>query len=180
MYKNYIIQTESISSGGYKMDSTVLQSIQIRKDFFEKYYTVSSETQPYVDEFINELYALGENCNNSLEFEEKFASQGFQERFNNLLVRCTPKPYQMTEEEKATAGETANQIFEEDRERIIDEAVEEAVDYTSVMASEELLAIKRKMMIEAGVYDEYSRISNKVDIAKGAGSFIKGLFKKKK
>lgn len=35
-------------------------------------------------------------------------------------------------------------------------------------------------MIEAGVFDEYTRVSNAIDDAGRVGKFIGGLFKKKK
>ncbi len=162
------------------MDSSITQCIKVRRDFFEKYYIVPPEVMPEVDAFLLKLEELGGQSPNAQVFEEKFAANGLQEYMNNILVRCTPKPYEMTGEERVVAQQVANEIFEEDRERIEHEAKEEAIDYISVMAKEELISQKHKAMIEMGIYDDYTRASNAVDIAKNMGGFVKNIFKKKK
>lgn len=162
------------------MDCAVLQCIQVRKDFFEKYYTVPSEVKPEVDAFLASLYTLGEQAKDSVDFEAKFAAEGFQDRLTGLLVRCTPKPYEMTAEEKKASNETAKELFKEDRGRIVKEAAAETVDYGTVMAKEELIAVKRQIMVEAGVYDDYTRATNAADMITETGGFLKNLFKKKK
>jgi len=162
------------------MDSSIIQCIQIRKDFFEKYYSVPDEMQSEVNAFIGELYSIGEQSNDAQEFETKFAAHNLQERFNAILMRCTPKPYNMSKEEKAVSKDIAKEIFTEDRPRIIKEEVEEALDYTTVMAEEKVAEQRRKAMIEMGVYDEYTRVTNKIEMLKDAGGLLKNLFKKKK
>ena len=86
----------------------------------------------------------------------------------------------MTNEDKLHSKETAKEIFKEDRSRIIKEAAEEAVEHATIMAHEELIAKRRELMIEEGVFDEYTRASNAADIITESGSFLKNLFKKKK
>ena len=107
---------------------------------------------------------MGESCSDSTEFESKFISSGLSEQFNNLLNCCTPKAYKMTDEEKQYSKSIAKDV----------------VDTIAVEAKEEAHAIKRKVMIEAGVFDEYTRVSNAIDDAGRVGKFIGGLFKKKK
>ena len=162
------------------MNDAVMQCIQIRKDFFEKYYSVPSDVQPDVDAFFGQMNTLAEQVNDAPDFEVKFAQNGFQERLNSLLMRCTPKPYKMTKEDKAVAKETAKEIFKEDRSRIIKEAAAEALDYATVMIEEEAIAQRRESMIEAGVYDDYTRVTNAIDMAKDVGGLFKSMFKKKK
>lgn len=162
------------------MDGAIIQCIQIRVDFFEKYYSVPSELEPEVTGFVARMKALGEQSTDAQDFEAKFAAQGLQEQMNSVLMRCRPKPYNMTEAEQAAAKEAAKEIFMEDRSRIAEEAAAEAADYAAVMGGEEIASLKRRAMVEAGVYDEYTRVSNAIDIAKDAGGLFKGLFKKKK
>lgn len=162
------------------MDSSVRQCIQIRVDFFQKYYSVPENVRPDVDAFVDRMNALGEQAADAQAFEAAFAREGLQEQLNALLVRCTPKPYQMTAEEKSTVREAAKEIFKEDRSRILKEAAEDALDYASVMAEEELITQRRKAMIEMGVYDDYTRASNAVEMAKEAGGLLKNLFRRKK
>ena len=86
----------------------------------------------------------------------------------------------MTNEEKQHSKETAKEIFKEDRSRIVKEAAAEVVEHATIMADEDLIAMRREAMIEAGVFDEYTRVSNAIDIITESGSFLKNLFKKKK
>ena len=162
------------------MDSSVLQCIQVRVDFFTKYYDVPETVKAHVDAFTRDMYTLGETVENAQEFEAQFAAKGFQERLNGLLMRCAPKPYQMTKEEKTAAKETAKEIFREDRGRIIKEAGMEALDYVSVMAEEEVIARSREKMIEMDIHDDVTRVGNAVDMAVDAGKLFKKLFGKRK
>ena len=162
------------------MDNSIIQCINVRKDFFEKYYLVPQDVKPEVEAFLLKLEELGNQSSDAQDFEAKFAENGLQECMNNILVKCSPKPYEMTAEDKAFANQTANEIYQEDRERIERETKEEVVDYVSVMAKEELIAQRRNAMIQMGVHDEFTRASNAVDIAKNVGGVFKNIFKKKK
>ena len=162
------------------MNDYVKQCVDSRVDFFDKYYTVPAELKPEVEAFINEINQLGDAATDAVDFENRFASSELSERFNNLLTRCIPKAYNMTNEEKQHSKETAKEIFKEDRSRIIKEATEEAVEHAAIIANEELIAKRREAMIESGVFDEYTRASNAVDVIGESGSFLKKLFKKKK
>ena len=161
------------------MDNGVMQCIRVREDFFEKYYTVPAGAKADVDSFVQSLYALGEGAADAQDFEAKFAAQGYQDRFNGLLLRCTPKAYQMTAEEKAQSRATAKEIFREDRSRIVKEAAQDVLDSALVMAEEEHIAKRREAMIEAGVFDDYTRKTNAVDMMTETGGLLKRLFRKK-
>ena len=162
------------------MDSSIIQCINVRKDFFEKYYSVPEAVRADADAFVEEMYAIGHVSRDATEFEAKFALSGLQERMNSILVRCTPRPYKMTAEEKQTAKETAKEIFREDRSRILREAAVEAVDFAAVMAEEEIIAKSRRTMIDAGVHDDYTRASNAADMVRDPGGFFKSLFRRNK
>ena len=162
------------------MNENVKISVNARVDFFDKYYTVPQGLEPEVQAFISEINALGEGCADCPQFEAEFASRGLSDKFNSLLTRCTPKAYQMTKEEKQFAKETAKQMFKENRSEIIKHEINEAADHIMVEVEEELIAQKRKVMIEKGVYDDYTRASNYIDMAQDTTSFLGGLFKKKK
>jgi len=162
------------------MNDYIKQCVNSRVDFFDKYYTVPAELKPEVEAFIDDINQLGNAATDAVDFENKFASSELSERFNSLLTRCIPKAYNMTNEEKQHSKETAKEIFKEDRSRIVKEAAAEVVDHATIMADEELIAMRREAMIEAGVFDEYTRVSNAIDIMTESGSFLKKLFKKKK
>lgn len=160
------------------MDQTILSCIKTRTDFFETYYTVPENARDEVARFAEELTRLGEVSADATDFEARFAAGGMQERFVALLARCQPKPYTMTDGERAHAEQTARQMAQEDRGRRLRQAGEEALDYASVMAQEELIARGREAMIEAGVHDEYTRATNAADVARSAQNLLKGLFRK--
>ena len=162
------------------MNEYVQQCVSSRVDFFDKYYTVPIELKPEVEAFINEINQLGDTATDAVDFENKFASSELNERFNSLLTRCIPKAYNMTNEEKQHSKETAKEIFKEDRSRIIKEAAAEVVDHAAVMATEELIAKRREKMIEEGVFDEYTKVTNVIDYTTDGVKFFKKLFKKKK
>ena len=162
------------------MNDYIKQCVNSRVDFFDKYYTVPAELKPEVEAFIDDINQLGNVATDAVEFESKFVLSGLSERFNNLLTRCIPKAYNMTAEEKQHSRETAKEIFKEDRSRIVKEAAAEVVEHAAIMANEDLIAMRREAMIEAGVFDEYTRVSNATEIITESGSFLKKLFKKKK
>ena len=162
------------------MNEYVQQCVSSRVDFFDKYYTVPEELKFEVEAFVREINQLGNLVTDAVEFENKFVSSGLSERFNNLLTRCIPKAYNMTAEEKQHSKETAKEIFKEDRSRIIKEAAAEVVDHAAVMATEERIAKRREKMIEEGVFDEYTKVTNVIDYTTDGVKFFKKLFKKKK
>ena len=162
------------------MNTDIQSCINTRTSFFEQYYDIPREVQPEVDAFVNDMMNLGENSQDAQDFEAKFASEGFQKRFTDIIVKCTPKAYKMTAEDKAHSKEVAKEIFQEDRKRIIKEAAEEVLDYATVAAEEEMIAQRRKAMIDADVFDDYTCATNAVDMAKDVGGLFKNLFKKKK
>ena len=162
------------------MNEYVQQCVSSRVDFFDKYYTVPDELKFEVEAFVQEINQLGNLVTDAVEFENKFVSSGLSERFNNLLTRCIPKAYNMTAEEKQHSKETAKEIFKEDRSRIIKEAAAEVADHAAVMATEELIAKRREEMIEEGVFDEYTKVTNVIDYTTDGVKFFKKLFKRKK
>ena len=162
------------------MNDYIKQCVTSRVDFFDKYYTVPEELKPEVETFVREINQLGNSVTDAVEFENKFVLSGLSERFNNLLTRCIPKAYNMTAEEKQHSRETAKEIFKEDRSRIIKETAADVVDHAAVTVTEELIAKRREKMIEADVFDEYTKVTNVIDFATDGGNFFKNIFKRKK
>lgn len=162
------------------MDSGVKMCVDARLNMFSQYYTVPENVAADVDAFCRELTILGESSPDVAAFEEAFASKGFSNRFTALLSVCVPKPYQMNTQEQAHARETAREIFEEDKDRIKKELVEDVADTVQVKLDSDITAAKRKIMIEAGVMDEYTKISNITEDIGIVGRGLKSLFGKKK
>lgn len=162
------------------MDTSILQCINIRTDFFKNYYSVPPQLEAEVNAFIQDMYALGKVSADSVDFEARFSREGFQERFNGILVRCTPIAHKMSKEEKSCSRSVAKEMLREDSRNIIKDAAAEAIDYVKVAAEEEMIAKRREAMIEDGVFDDYTRASNAVDMARDGTSLLKKLFRKNK
>ena len=162
------------------MNDSVKICVSARVDFFGKYYEVTPEAKPEVDAFIEEINALGKSCADSVEFEAKFASTGLSDKFNNLLTKCTPMAYKMSAEEKDYSKDVKKEIFKEDKGRIIKEEIEYMSEAAAMAVESEVLAERRRAMSDAGVFDEYTKVTNVIDDAKRIGGFFGGLFRKKK
>lgn len=154
--------------------------VNTRTEFFDKYYTVPENVKGEVDAFIKDVISLGEDSSGAMDFEGKFASQGLSDRFNALLVKCVPRPYEMTAEEKEYVKATKKEMFEENKEQIIKGIAADVADSLMVEAEEELIARRRRSMIEEGTFDEYTRVTNKIDDTKRIAGFFAGKFGKKK
>lgn len=151
--------------------------VEARTGFFGKYMSVPSTLQPEVNSFRERITALGEVSPNAAEFEQYFLNSGLSDVFNSLVTRCTPQPYQMTQEDKAYARQVAREIFTEDRKRILKEAGEDLVDSMEMKVESDLRTQRIKQMSEAGVLDDYTRSSNVIE---DVGILARWLGKKKK
>lgn len=161
------------------MDSGVKMCVDARLSMFSQYYTVPESVAADVEAFCRELTQLGEESADVAAFEAAFASRGFGDRFNALLMICMPKPYQMNAQEQAYARETAREIFEEDKDRIKKELLKDVADTVQVKMESDLTVLKRKIMHETGTLDEYTKISNIAEDIGITKKGLRGLFGKK-
>ena len=162
------------------MQEDVKTCVSARTDFFGKYMTVPPALQPELENFLEKITALGEASANAAEFEQKFQTTGLLEIFNGLVSRCTPQAYQMTAEDKAYSRQVAKEIFREDKDRILKEAAEDLLESVEMKAESDLRAQRIRQMSEAGVLDEYTKVSNAVEDAGIIARFFKGKLGKKK
>ncbi|MBQ4527482.1 MAG: hypothetical protein II998_05360 [Clostridia bacterium] len=162
------------------MVDEVKKCIEIRTEFFSKYYIVPQSMQADVDAFTKELYNMGENCTDSMDFEQRFAGGGYSEKFNSLLMSCTPKPVSMTEEQKQYSKQVEKELYKESGGSVVRDIVDDVADTMMVEAEEEAISQRRKAMIEAGVFDDYTRATNHIENAKGLFGFFKNKFGKNK
>lgn len=162
------------------MNDGVQQCVATRAGFFGQYCEVPAALQPEVDAFLLALNQLGEASADVASFEAAFAADGLSDTFNSLVSRCTPKAYQMTEQDKAYSKQVARELYEEDKERIHKELLEDITESVYMKAESEANSQRIRAMSEAGVLDDYTRASNAVDNLGRAAGFLGGLFKKKK
>lgn len=162
------------------MQDDVRICVDARLNMFRQYYTVPPAVQPDLDAFTADLLTMAEASADSSAFEAAFAASDMNQRFTGLLTRCTPKPYQMTQEEKEAVRNTKKQMFAQNKGQIAKDIAADVADSLMMEVESDVIAARRKAMIESGTLDEYTRISNTVEdvgiLAKGLGK----LFGKKK
>lgn len=144
--------------------------IKAKCDVFTQYMTVPESLAAEYEGLCGDMYALGERCGEDYGlFEAEFVSTGLSERYNSLLIRCTPNAVQMTAEQKKQA--VKDQLSQVD-------VLKDAAEIAECELKQEMISMKRRAMIEAGVFDDYTRATNAVDDAKRLGKFLFGKKKK--
>ena len=153
--------------------------VEARTGFFSTYMTVPPALQPELDSFLARVTALGEESTSAAEFEQQFQTSGLSDMFNSLVTRCTPQAYQMTKEDKAYSRQVAKEIFREDKDRILKEAGQDLLESVELKGESEINAERIRQMSDAGVLDEYTKVSNAVEDVGILARFFKGTFGKK-
>ncbi len=154
------------------MTEDVKACVDARVNFIGEYLTVPDELKDEVNSFIADITALGNSSGNAADFESKFVSSGLMDRFNSLIPRCPQKPREMTKEEKAQSKEIAKEMGFNAKD-IAKQAGEDALESLSLEAERMARRHRREEMVEAGVYDDYTRASNVVDDTKRLFGFFK-------
>lgn len=147
--------------------------IDAKCNVFTEYMHVPEELQGEFKKLCAEMHALGDGMTDYSLFEQQFASTGLSDRYNSLLAKCTPKPVKMTAEQKQESLKMAKEQIS------AKEIAADIADMAKTELQQEAISMKRRTMIDAGVFDEYTRTTNKIDDAKRAGKFIFGKLKKK-
>lgn len=160
------------------MTAEVKACVDSRVNFIREYLTVTSDTQNEFDRFIADISTLGERCSSCAEFEEKFISEGLNDRFNALVLKSPAKAHKMTKEEKQFEKETFKQMMSENKRQIVTDVAEDVTSSAMLYAEGEMLKHNREKMIQEGTFDDYTRTSNAVSDAKRLLGFIKNCFKK--
>lgn len=162
------------------MNSDVQVCAEARTNFFKQYCTVPNDLKGEVEEFCRDVSALAENSVDAAAFEAEFVNCGLSDRFNSLVTRCPPKPYEMTAEDKAHVREVKKQMWNESKGQILRDAAEDVADSVMMKVESEVTQQRRKAMIEDGVYDDYTRASNVAEDVGILSRAIGKLFKGKK
>ena len=147
--------------------------IDAKCNVFTEYMQVPDELKGEFESLCAEMHSLGDRCTDYYQFEELFASTGLSDRYNGLLARCTPKPVQMTAAQKQESLRMAKEDFS------AGDIIRDAADMAVTELQQEALTMRRKKMIEESTFDDYTRITNKIDDAARAGKFIFNKLKKK-
>lgn len=147
--------------------------IDAKCNVFIEYMQVPDHLQGEFENLCAEMHALGDGMTDYNLFEQQFASSGLSDRYNTLLAKCTPKAVTMTVEQKQASFNMAKEQIS------VKDIAADIVDMATTELQQEAISMKRKAMIDAGAFDEYTRTSNKIDDATRAGKFLLNKFKKK-
>ena len=162
------------------LTAEVKKCVDARLNLFEQYYTVPASLQGEVDAFTAAINRLGEASSSAAEFESAFASSPLQQQFNAILPRLSPKPYKMTQEDKANSRRVMKDILREDKEQIVSDAVMDAANTVKIEAESAAISQAREAMIQNGTLDDFTRASNMVQDTKNLFGFLGKKFGKKK
>ena len=73
------------------MEKDIKECVDMRKNFLKEYFIIPDTLKDDVNEFLADLETLGESCETPEEFEEKFLSEGYSDRYNSIYPNCIPK-----------------------------------------------------------------------------------------
>lgn len=154
------------------MNTDVKKMMDSKIDIINNYYDIPENMKDSYDTFVSDMTQLGESCQSWEEFEEKFKSDGIEEQFNNLLIKCTPKAQGNTD---YFQGYKNKNILK----GMAKGAIKTSIQGAMVDLESEAYKKRREAMIEADVFDDYNRASNKIDDVGRLAKFIGRKFGKK-
>lgn len=167
------------------MKDDVRICVDAKINVFNEYFAVPETVGPDLDRLFEKIEALGEDCSNAMDFEERFLKE-LQQEYNMMFMQLTPKARPMTEAEKTESNRLSMELQygtddpAEARKIRAKDALKDAVEIAQSEAEQEMISMRRKAMIESGTFDDYTRMTNIAEDAKIAGKLLGGLFRKKK
>ncbi len=161
------------------MRDDVKVCVDARVNFFGQYYDVPTGVQSEVDAFIQSVTALGESSADATSFEAEFVSSGLSAQFNAILPKCTPKAVQVSAEYQTYTENVQKEFKEERKKQFADTLINDVTDSVTMRAESDAMQARRRAMSDAGVLDEYTKVTNAVDDAGRLAGFFKRKFGKK-
>ena len=73
------------------MKKEIKECVEMRRNFLKEYFVIPDSLKDEVDAFMKSLEALGETCETPEEFEERFLSEGYSDKYNSLYPNCVPQ-----------------------------------------------------------------------------------------
>lgn len=147
------------------MRDDVKACVDARVNFFGTYYDVPADVKPEVDKFITDVIALGEKSADAASFEAEFATE-LSNTFNSLLPRCTPKAVQVSPEYQAYTAQVQQEFKDERKKQLADTIINDVGESVVMRAESDAISARNRAMSDAGVLDEYTKVSNVIDDSK--------------
>lgn len=163
---------------GTNMNSDVQKSVDAKTNHFDEYLIVPDGLRPEVDAFCAEVATLGEQCADFKTFENRFASEGFSEKFVALICQCTQKASPQTKEQRRESLKTAKSMMRENRKETAKYLADSVLTSTRVEAEGRMPKESRERMIENDTMGDYTRTKNAIEDGIGLFGFLLNKFKR--
>lgn len=160
------------------MNSDVQKSVDAKTHYFDEHLIVPDSLRPEVDAFCAEVATLGEQCADFNTFENRFASEGFSEKFVALICQCTQKASPQTKEQRRESLKTAKSMMRENRKETAKYLADSVLTSTRVEAEGRMLKESRERMIENDTMGDYTRTKNAIEDGISLFGFPLNKFKK--
>ena len=161
------------------MREDVKACVDARVNFFDTYYTVPADVQPEVDSFVQMVTDLGERSTDATAFEAEFVSLGLSDKFNSILPKCSPKAVQVSQEYQDYSANIQKEFKEERKKQFADTLLNDVEESVMMRAESDAMQANRRAMADAGVLDEYTKITNATEDVGRLAGFFKRKFGKK-
>lgn len=160
------------------MNSDVQKSVDTKTHYFDEYLIVPDSLRPEVDAFCAEVATLGEQCADFNTFENRFASEGFSEKFVALICQCTQKASPQTKEQRRESLKAAKSMMRENRKETAEYFADSVLTSARVEAEGRILKENRERMIENDTMGDYTRAKNAIEDGISLFGFLLNKFKK--
>lgn len=170
------------------MNPQIETSVNAKIKVFTDYFDVPADVRPEMETLIANIKELGEKAKDVSEYETLFARE-LQEEYNGMFQKLTPKPVNMTEEQKAQSKAMAEEftygttdpvkIAAKKAGRVAMYAADSVAMKLESEAISATVRAEEKAMKKAGVYDEYKSIEHTIDNIGTIRHFLKNIKKKK-
>lgn len=125
-----------------------------------------------------EVATLGEQCADFNTFENRFASEGFSEKFVALICQCTQKASPQTKEQRRESLKAAKSMMRENRKETAEYFADSVLTSARVEAEGRILKENRERMIENDTMGDYTRAKNAIEDGISLFGFLLNKFKK--
>lgn len=123
------------------MKKDIKECVDMRRNFLKEYFIVPESLKAEVDDFLLSLEALGETCDTPDEFEERFLSEGYSDRYNSIYPNCIPQNQGVYDDSSVRDDIPDNKVI---RPGLLQSMAEDASDAPDFELSDENSLLKRR------------------------------------
>ncbi len=89
------------------MDAMIKQTISGYTSVFSAFPVSDEAIKKEIEDFTNEINALGESCSDAMDFMTKYPASGLSEKYSDLIARASAPPPPPAEEEQKEQAQTS-------------------------------------------------------------------------